>query len=61
MKLQTRSLPQVKDKIMKYDSFLLKNRTELNSKEFQQSMTGQQAPLQDLALQQPIENQLAHA
>jgi len=46
---------------MKYDSFLLKNRTELNSKEFQQSMTGQQAPLQDLALQQSIENQLAHA
>ena len=29
-----RSLPQVKDKIMKYDSFLLKNRNELNSKEF---------------------------
>ena len=29
-----RSLPQVKDKIMKYDSFLQKNRTELNSKEF---------------------------
>ena len=29
-----RNLPQVKDKIMKYDSFLQKNRTELNSKEF---------------------------
>jgi len=29
-----RQLHQVKDKILKYDSFLLKNRNELSSKEF---------------------------
>ena len=37
-KQQVRLLPNVKDKIMKYDSFLHKNRQELSSKEFQQSM-----------------------
>ena len=33
-----RSLPQVKDKILKYDSFLLKNKQELDSRELIQSI-----------------------
>ena len=33
MKGPVRSLPQVKDKILKYDSFLLKNKQELDSRD----------------------------
>jgi len=35
-----RSLPQVKDKILKYDTFLQKNKTELDGKELSNSLNG---------------------
>jgi predicted translin family RNA/ssDNA-binding protein len=33
-----RSLPQIKDKILKYDAFLQKNKHDLDSKEYAQSL-----------------------
>ena len=38
MKGPVRSLPQVKDKIMKYDAFLMKNKQELDSRDMVQSV-----------------------